>query len=155
MLPARPNAPPHPCCQCSPLALAEAAGDRAEALAEARRATRGLIVAASLLDNLPNLAGLCRTCESLSVEALALPSRAAAGEGRRMKRRVWGTEAAATAAAAAVAPVAPVANVAAGAAAADAAVAVVMVVVVMVGLWSLSLFLAVKAIPHLRGQGGK
>ncbi|KAF5839255.1 Alpha/beta knot methyltransferase [Dunaliella salina] len=37
---------------------------------------QGLVVVASLLDNVPNQAGLCRTCESLSVEALVLPNRA-------------------------------------------------------------------------------
>ncbi|EFJ43424.1 hypothetical protein VOLCADRAFT_35411, partial [Volvox carteri f. nagariensis] len=35
-----------------------------------------LIVVASLLENVPNMAGLCRTCESLGCEALVLPSRA-------------------------------------------------------------------------------
>ncbi|PNW72657.1 hypothetical protein CHLRE_15g637350v5 [Chlamydomonas reinhardtii] len=37
-----------------------------------------LVVVASLLENIPNMAGLCRTAESMGAEALVLPSRAVA-----------------------------------------------------------------------------
>lgn len=40
--------------------LLEEGGDRAEALVQARLCRRGLVVVASLLENVPNLAGLCR-----------------------------------------------------------------------------------------------
>eukprot|EP00879_Flechtneria_rotunda_P025895 GHRR01027550.1.p1 GENE.GHRR01027550.1~~GHRR01027550.1.p1 ORF type:complete len:512 (+),score=171.74 GHRR01027550.1:324-1859(+) len=53
----------------------DAIADRIEALVAGRAARRGLVVCATLLDNLPNLAGLCRTCESMSVEALVLSNR--------------------------------------------------------------------------------
>ncbi|KAF8068363.1 TARBP1 [Scenedesmus sp. PABB004] len=52
------------------------AAERADALAAGRAVRPGLVVVASLLTNLPNLAGLCRTCESLGVEALVLANRA-------------------------------------------------------------------------------
>jgi hypothetical protein len=38
----------------------DSAADRAEALVAERASTPGLILCASLLENLPNLAGLCR-----------------------------------------------------------------------------------------------
>ncbi|GFR51713.1 hypothetical protein Agub_g14159, partial [Astrephomene gubernaculifera] len=61
--------------------VTEALGDRLDALsaaaaAAAGRRPTGLVVVASLLENIPNMAGLCRTCESLGCEALVLPSRA-------------------------------------------------------------------------------
>ncbi|GIL79453.1 hypothetical protein Vretifemale_8781 [Volvox reticuliferus] len=56
-----------------------AAADRLDALAAVAAAQcsrpTGLVVVASLLENVPNMAGLCRTCESLGCEALVLPSR--------------------------------------------------------------------------------
>jgi tRNA guanosine-2'-O-methyltransferase len=57
------------------LNLQEEAADKAEALVKARSCTKGLVVVASLLHNLPNVAGLCRTCESMSCEALVVPSK--------------------------------------------------------------------------------
>ncbi|KXZ44435.1 hypothetical protein GPECTOR_67g275 [Gonium pectorale] len=57
-----------------------AVAERLDALAAAGTAAAcrptGLVVVASLLENIPNMAGLCRTCESLGCEALVLPSRA-------------------------------------------------------------------------------
>ena len=41
--------------------LLEEGGDRAEGLVKARHMDRGIVVVASLLDNLPNMAGLCRS----------------------------------------------------------------------------------------------
>lgn len=38
-----------------------------------------LVVVASLLENVPNMAGLCRSCESFGAAALVLPSKALAG----------------------------------------------------------------------------
>lgn len=38
----------------------EACADRVEALVAGRAAAAGLVVCASLLDNVPNMAGLCR-----------------------------------------------------------------------------------------------
>eukprot|EP00878_Enallax_costatus_P038355 GHUV01043566.1.p1 GENE.GHUV01043566.1~~GHUV01043566.1.p1 ORF type:complete len:320 (+),score=84.08 GHUV01043566.1:1293-2252(+) len=56
----------------------DSAVDRVEALVAGQASQPGLVVCASLLDNLPNLAGLCRTCESMSVEALAISNRSLA-----------------------------------------------------------------------------
>eukprot|EP00775_Hariotina_reticulata_P010586 gene10586-10744_t len=56
----------------------DASISRVEAVVASRMSQPGLVVCASLLDNLPNLAGLCRTCESLSTEALVLSSRSLA-----------------------------------------------------------------------------
>ncbi|GIL53736.1 hypothetical protein Vafri_9175, partial [Volvox africanus] len=64
-------------------AATAAAAERLDALAAAAVAQcsrpTGLVVVASLLENVPNMAGLCRTCESLGCEALVLPSRAVVG----------------------------------------------------------------------------
>lgn len=63
----------------------EVAADKAEALVQARSVRKGLIVVGSLLDNLPNVAGLCRTAESMNCEALVVSSRllAASDEFKR------------------------------------------------------------------------
>ena len=58
-----------------PTLLQDEAADKAEALVKARSLTKGLVVVASLLQNLPNVAGLCRTCESMSCEALVVSSK--------------------------------------------------------------------------------
>jgi hypothetical protein len=52
-------------CWCAPCLLQsalfdESCADRVEALVAGRAAAGGLVVCASLLDNVPNLAGLCR-----------------------------------------------------------------------------------------------
>lgn len=43
----------------------EAAADRVDALVQARASRPGLILCASLLENLPNLAGMCRCVDGL------------------------------------------------------------------------------------------
>ena len=63
----------------------DVAADKAEALVQARAVNKGLVVVGSLLDNLPNVAGLCRTAESMNCESLVISSKllAASDEFKR------------------------------------------------------------------------
>ena len=74
-------APPPPSLPPPQASLLEEGAQRAEGLVKARQHAEGLVVVASLLDNLPNLAGLCR-CVLLRGACRAPTWRGCAGTRR-------------------------------------------------------------------------